>query len=69
VLLPGRTAAKPRKYIDVLPLNNDWSEGYQAKVAQVRCSVGVQGDSGANQQQQLQQQLNRVMLAAVCVMQ
>jgi hypothetical protein len=41
VLLPGRTAAKPRKYIDVLPLNNDWSEGYQVKVAQVRCSWGA----------------------------
>jgi hypothetical protein len=40
VLLPGRapSAAKQRKYIDVLPLNNDWSDGYQAKVAQVGCS-------------------------------
>ncbi|WIA31499.1 hypothetical protein OEZ86_002392 [Tetradesmus obliquus] len=37
VLPPGRkpSAAKQRKYIDVLPLNNDWSEGYQAKVAQM----------------------------------
>jgi hypothetical protein len=33
--LPGRAAIKQRKYIDVLPLNNDWSEGYQAKVVQV----------------------------------
>eukprot|EP00882_Tetradesmus_deserticola_P008816 GHRQ01009300.1.p1 GENE.GHRQ01009300.1~~GHRQ01009300.1.p1 ORF type:complete len:194 (+),score=27.94 GHRQ01009300.1:46-582(+) len=37
VLLPGRapSAAKQRCYIDVLPLNNDWSEGYPAKVAQM----------------------------------
>jgi hypothetical protein len=36
-LPPGRpaSAAKLRRYIDVLPLNNDWSAGYQAKVAQV----------------------------------
>jgi hypothetical protein len=34
---PGRSrsAAKQRRFIDVLPLNDDWSEGYQAKVAQV----------------------------------
>lgn len=34
VILPGRaaTAAKQRKFIDVLPINNDWSAGYQTKV-------------------------------------
>lgn len=34
VLLPGRapSAAKRRRYIDVLPLNGDWGAGYKAKV-------------------------------------
>lgn len=37
ILLPGRapSAAKDRAYIDVLPLNNDWSAGYHKKVEQM----------------------------------
>jgi len=34
VILPGRapSAAKRRRFVDVLPLNDDWSAGYQKKV-------------------------------------
>jgi len=37
VVLPGRapSAAKRRRFVDVLPLNNDWSAGYQERVQQM----------------------------------
>ena len=37
VILPGRaaTAAKQRKYIDILPITNDWSAGYHKTAAEM----------------------------------